>query len=78
MFGPPCHKCGSEFGWLPGKDGEKCECGWPDKDDDEEEEIVPYTAKPFGDSELGQGLGCMAILIGIAVVILALKFTFHG
>lgn len=31
MFGPPCHKCGSEFGWLPDKDGEECSCGWPDK-----------------------------------------------
>ena len=30
MFGPPCHKCGSEFGWFPDKDGEHCSCGWPD------------------------------------------------
>ena len=29
MFGPPCHRCGSENDWLPGLDGEECKCGWP-------------------------------------------------
>ncbi len=29
MFGPPCPQCSSCYLWLPGKDGEACECGWP-------------------------------------------------
>lgn len=32
MFGPPCYGCGSEFDWFPNDgDGDRCQCGWPEK-----------------------------------------------
>ena len=33
MFGPFCPKCHANYGWLPGKDGEQCQCGWIPKKD---------------------------------------------
>lgn len=29
-FGPPCHQCGSEFDWYLDREGERCQCGWPE------------------------------------------------
>jgi hypothetical protein len=67
MFGPPCHKCGSEENWLPGKDGEQCSCGWPDK---------MNKPQSFGDSKLGESLGfaaaIFATLAGLALCLYAL------
>lgn len=73
MFGPPCHNCGSDEDWLPGKDGEACRCGWP------KTKKPQIDATSFGDTHLGENLGCGIMLlsggVGLAAVIAALKYA---
>lgn len=80
MFGPPCHNCGSDENWLPGKDGEACRCGWPNKANTEANE--PKTVA-FGNTTLGATLGCALFVLAaglglaaiVAAIIVAMKLT---